>query len=133
MIAVVEMAAPVAPLTDPATAVRDAQRARAAVLMQILDVPGLMPVAWSVEPEAEMFGDAGLRGQFDGRMPLWQAHAEVGAYAAALGLKLDKDRTVVPASTSPMWVRVSASGVVGGVTVRVWASAIPEPRSAVAA
>ena len=119
---------------DPNAPTIAAQQARARALLTILGTPGLMPAAWNIEPESEQDSDPGLRGQFDGVMPLWQAHAEIGAYASAFKLEQDKDRLVVPAAPgASAWVLVRARGFVNGVAVQVLGRGKPEASLAVAA
>lgn len=92
------------------------QRLRALALLAILDTPGLPDALWYVDSGKELPDDANLTGHLDG-CSLKQAHANIAAYATALGLELKPDHTISD------WTQVSAQGTYMGVLVNVWIAA----------
>lgn len=106
-----------------ATAVLTGQQQAAAILTRILAVPHLPGTVWSVYPDRLALGGAQISGQLDSGAAT-DARAAIDFYVAAFSwLSYDDEMAIPVGDDCRAFVRVGASGVRDGVTVRVWGAA----------
>jgi hypothetical protein len=95
------------------------QQKAVAVLATILAMPGLPEATWTVYPDRLSRGRAELHGQLEAQ-PIADLRAAIDAYFLALDLRLNEDRWMSGTDHCAAFTEVSTSGLVDGVTIKVW-------------